>query len=147
MKFPTAIIMTPGRKHRFVILQEKRQPKRQWIVIQVSLRPPLDVILHASWSLHWSCTLCCAYRIVPFLFPTTSLIRNTLPYQLSLRTLTNINEGHSSKWCANIAVDELDVIQILIPTFFSTTGLSQKMDGIWNRYNLKSTGRIYTFAS
>ena len=21
----------------------------------------------------------------------------------------------------------------------------QKMDGIWNRYNLKSTGRIYTF--
>ena len=25
------------------------------------------------------------------------------------------------------------------------TGLSQKMDGIWNRYNLKSTGRIYTF--
>ena len=28
-----------------------------------------------------------------------------------------------------------------------TTGLSEKMDGIWNRYNLKSTGRIYTFAS
>jgi len=30
---------------------------------------------------------------------------------------------------------------------FSTsyTGLSKKMDGIWNRYNLKSTGRIYTF--
>ena len=27
------------------------------------------------------------------------------------------------------------------------TGLSKKMDGIWNRYNLKSTGRIYTFAS
>ena len=26
------------------------------------------------------------------------------------------------------------------------TGLSKKMDGIWNRYNLKSTGRIYTFA-
>ena len=24
-------------------------------------------------------------------------------------------------------------------------GLSKKMDGIWNRYNLKSTGRIYTF--
>ena len=22
------------------------------------------------------------------------------------------------------------------------TGLSKKMDGIWNRYNLKSTGRI-----
>ena len=26
------------------------------------------------------------------------------------------------------------------------TGLSKKMDGIWNRYNLKSTGWIYTFA-
>ena len=25
------------------------------------------------------------------------------------------------------------------------TGLSKKMDGIWNLYNLKSTGRIYTF--
>jgi hypothetical protein len=25
------------------------------------------------------------------------------------------------------------------------TGLSKKMNGIWNRYNLKSTGRIYTF--
>ena len=28
---------------------------------------------------------------------------------------------------------------------FVSTGLSKKMDGIWNRYNLKSTGRIYTF--
>jgi len=28
---------------------------------------------------------------------------------------------------------------------FFHTGLSKKMDGIWNRYNLKSTGRIYTF--
>ena len=27
----------------------------------------------------------------------------------------------------------------------SITGLSKKMDGIWNRYNLKSTWRIYTF--
>jgi len=25
------------------------------------------------------------------------------------------------------------------------TVLSKKMDGIWNRYNLKSTGRIYAF--
>jgi hypothetical protein len=25
------------------------------------------------------------------------------------------------------------------------TGLSKKMDGIWNRYSVKSTGRIYTF--
>ena len=28
---------------------------------------------------------------------------------------------------------------------FITTGSSKKTDGIWNRYNLKSTGRIYTF--
>ena len=27
----------------------------------------------------------------------------------------------------------------------SIIGLSKKMDGIWNHYNLKSTGRIYTF--
>ena len=26
-----------------------------------------------------------------------------------------------------------------------STGSSKKMDGIWNRYNLKSTRRIYTF--
>ena len=29
--------------------------------------------------------------------------------------------------------------------FSKNTGSSKKMDGIWNRYNLKSTGRIYTF--
>ena len=29
--------------------------------------------------------------------------------------------------------------------FIYYTVLSKKMDGIWNRYNLKSTGRIYTF--
>ena len=30
-------------------------------------------------------------------------------------------------------------------TMWQNTGLSKKTDGIWNRYNLKSTGRIYTF--
>ena len=30
-------------------------------------------------------------------------------------------------------------------TYYYYTGLSKKMDGIWNRNNLKSTGRIYTF--
>ena len=29
--------------------------------------------------------------------------------------------------------------------FSCYTGSSKKTDGIWNRYNLKSTGRIYTF--
>ena len=32
-----------------------------------------------------------------------------------------------------------------ISTDLFNTELSKKMDGIWNRYNLKSTGRIYTF--
>ena len=31
------------------------------------------------------------------------------------------------------------------PRFVRNTGSSKKMDGIWNRYNLKSTERIYTF--
>ena len=30
-------------------------------------------------------------------------------------------------------------------TLWRNTGLSKKVDGILNRYNLKSTGRIYTF--
>ena len=34
---------------------------------------------------------------------------------------------------------------IKISYVYAATGLSNKMDGIWNRYNLKSTGRIYTF--
>ena len=37
-----------------------------------------------------------------------------------------------------------DFLNSLGPSIFCT-GLSKKMDGIWNRYNLKSTGRIYTF--
>ena len=32
-----------------------------------------------------------------------------------------------------------------VAIIYDNTGLSKKMDGIWNRYNLKSTGRIYTF--
>ena len=34
---------------------------------------------------------------------------------------------------------------VINTTFILYTGLSKKMDGVWNRYNLKSTGRIYTF--
>ena len=34
---------------------------------------------------------------------------------------------------------------VSISRMHRSTGLSEKMDGIWNRYNLKSTGRIYTF--
>ena len=32
----------------------------------------------------------------------------------------------------------------IYPFKINNTGLSKKMDGILNRYNLKSTGRIYT---
>ena len=42
-----------------------------------------------------------------------------------------------SKVCFVAAV----CVFVLIPN----TGSSKKMDGIWNRFNLKSTGRIYTF--
>ena len=36
-------------------------------------------------------------------------------------------------------------LSILYYLYVQYTGLSKKMDGNWNRYNLKSTGRIYTF--
>ena len=40
-------------------------------------------------------------------------------------------------------------LKVVFCTTFGTrvinTGSSKKIDGIWNRYNLKSTGRIYTF--
>ena len=32
-----------------------------------------------------------------------------------------------------------------VTAIYWPTGLSKKMDGLLNRYNLKSTGRIYTF--
>ena len=34
---------------------------------------------------------------------------------------------------------------MLFSLSWRSTGLSKKMDGIWNSYNLKSTGQIYTF--
>jgi len=39
-------------------------------------------------------------------------------------------------------VSVLENIKIHVKIY---TGSSKKMDGIWNRHNLKSTGRIYTF--
>ena len=41
-------------------------------------------------------------------------------------------------WTWNVCFD-------FLYNFVWNTGLSKKMDAIWNRYNLKSTGRIYTF--
>ena len=48
---------------------------------------------------------------------------------------------------AIVATDNTDgqVNTALTMSHNGYTGLSKKMDGIWNRYNLKSTGRIYTF--
>jgi hypothetical protein len=34
---------------------------------------------------------------------------------------------------------------VMWPAPLYNTGSSKKMDGIWNRYNIKSTGRIYKF--
>ena len=38
----------------------------------------------------------------------------------------------------------VDLMAVVCIYWLKTTGLSKKMDGILNRYNLKSTGRIYT---
>ena len=47
---------------------------------------------------------------------------------------------------ANYAFHSTTEVKRINPnTQFHNIGLSKKMDGIWNRYNLKSTGRIYTF--
>ena len=46
---------------------------------------------------------------------------------------------HSSKYCY------LKIFTVKFLNNLHYTGLSKKVDGIWNRYNLKSTGRIYTF--
>jgi len=40
---------------------------------------------------------------------------------------------------------KFDVWRPTILPVLINTGLSKKMEAIWNRYNLKSTGRIYTF--
>jgi hypothetical protein len=41
----------------------------------------------------------------------------------------------------------LNKVYLFIRVSVSYTGSSKKMDGIWNRYNLKCTLGIYTFAS
>ena len=37
-----------------------------------------------------------------------------------------------------------DIVGVITEEVILNTGLSKKMDGILNRYNLKSTERIYT---
>ena len=54
-------------------------------------------------------------------------------------------------WISAVQEDETSAVprnEILGSNYATSyTWLSKKMDGIWNRYNLKRTGRIYTFAS
>ena len=61
-----------------------------------------------------------------------------------------LNQPGAYTWNWSAATcDMRRLLQIFAYNFLSScghnTGLSKKMDGIWNRYNLKSTGRIYTF--
>ena len=77
--------------------------------------------------------------------------------RLSCQQLRTMQQAHSPTFCTH---EDPQMIHCYIETeqgAFTTcsgttnlhvsikTGSSKKMDGIWNRYNLKSTGRIYTF--
>ena len=54
--------------------------------------------------------------------------------------------GRNPNWqSSNVLSTILDNLLFIRTEKILYTGLSKKMDGIWNRYNLKSTGRIYTF--
>jgi len=80
-------------------------------------------------------------------------------YHVSLLCKTSYSQSSCTEstaelWCIvgeYYLVSEADAIQLRTwrPSNTVTndhyTELSKKMDGIWNRYNLKSTGRIYTF--
>ena len=59
------------------------------------------------------------------------------PYFMSNTTLFSKKKDKRNN---NILLRQLEVLCII-----RNVGLSKKMDGIWNRNNLKSTGRIYTF--
>ena len=52
----------------------------------------------------------------------------------------------SKKIQVSLKCDKNDGYVTWRPVYINgNTGWSKKMDGIWDRYNLKSTGRIYTF--
>ena len=38
-----------------------------------------------------------------------------------------------------------DSVLLILKMYIYVYWVIERMDGIWNRYNLKSTGRIYTF--
>ena len=63
--------------------------------------------------------------------------------------VANSIEGRAYMWLyvlyTVLLFNFVNYIFLCYVCFLLCTGLSKKMDGIWNRYNLKSTGRIYTF--
>ena len=69
-----------------------------------------------------------------------------------------VHEQVQSTFFTKIAVSQNNIIRNIYIAHFvyvclwdlvlvTNTGSSKKMDGIWNRYNLKRTGRIYTFST
>ena len=56
----------------------------------------------------------------------------------TLRAITGTQQDDNETKEGNLSVPKVEICWLC-------TGLLKKMEGIWNRYNLKSTGRIYTF--
>ena len=108
-----------------------------------------------------------SWNIFPSLLPSTSL-RTTLIYDLFLNInqldalnfiislfqastcFDHMSSKHVEAWNKLIVKFSASIWLVLRNKYTEmhgqqNTGLSKKMDGIWNRYNLKSTGRTYTF--
>ena len=59
--------------------------------------------------------------------------------------LVNRNDANMSCSDTSVSIRKAVCSRDLLYFLTANTESSKKMDGIWNRYNLKSTGRIYTF--
>ena len=94
----------------------------------VALRP---VRLSSEWLWFLQIYLVTFYRTVSVLNIDFHFPRCVVSLSSHLR--------HQSRW------NEVGSQGQVFPFEIRDTGLSKRMDGIWNRYNLKSTGRIYTF--
>ena len=108
-------------------------PKTTWNVTHV---PFLNNFFYGvspirrSWLREWA-------------YPSTSkhvLLQNDL---LLVRCIAVPEDKNQSSPIAPHTIT--DDVRPYAPASRLNTGLSKKIDGIWNRYNLKSTGRIYTF--
>ena len=64
----------------------------------------------------------------------------------SITRRTAMSGTNEAKWQRCVQWKERQLVfNGSLPSGHHYTGLSKKMDGIWNRCNLKSTGRTYTF--